>query len=51
MDVKIFDQCESLVQRASLLSRVLISELDEYGIQGMQTALYEMAAELTALRE
>lgn len=49
-NVAINDLVNALIQRVGMLSRVQVADLDDDGIQGLQTALYQVAAELVELR-
>ena len=48
--VMVNDLVNALIQRVHLLRCVKLGELDEHGIQGLQTALYQVADELVELR-
>ena len=49
-NVMVNDLVNALIQRVHLLRCVKVGELDDDGIQGLQTALYQVADELVELR-
>lgn len=50
MTVRDCNQFDVLIQRLSVLSRVHVADLDKPGIQGLQSALYDLATDLAELK-
>lgn len=51
MTVNACDRFDTLIQRISMLSRVRVAELNDDGIQGLQSALYDLADDLAELKQ